>query len=132
MTKSEIVQAFLQGRNCAQCVFTAYAEELGFDPEESDRIAACFGGGMGMSQTCGAVTGALMAIGLMGGGKQESEKFRKEFSACHGSCICKELIHVDFSDTEQVKQARESGLLLDRCPALVESACSIVERIMER
>lgn len=132
MTRSEITQEFLSGRNCAQCVFTSFAKEYGFDPEESDRIAACFGSGMGMSQTCGAVTGALMAIGLMGGSTAESEAFRNEFAACHGSCICRELIGADFTDPEQAKQARDSGVLLDYCPGLVEHACRIVEDVMER
>lgn len=131
MTKSEITQAFLQGRNCAQCVFSTYAEEQGFDPEESDRIAALFGGGMKMGQTCGAVTGALMAIGLMGGGQTQAEEFKREFCARHGSCMCRELIKYDFSDPEQAKAARESGVLLDICPGLVESACEILERVME-
>lgn len=131
MTRSEITQAFLQGRNCAQCVFSTYAEEQGFDPEESDRIAALFGGGMEMGQTCGAVTGALMAIGLMGGGRQEAEAFKQEFCALHGSCMCRDLIKYDFSDPEQAAAARESGVLLDLCPELVESACEILERVME-
>lgn len=132
MTKHEITQAFLQGRNCAQCVFSAYAEELGFDPEESDGIAALFGGGMRMGQTCGAVTGALMAIGLMGGRQQEADEFTQEFSARHGSCMCRELIKYDFSDPEQAQAARESGVLLDICPGLVENACEILERVMEQ
>lgn len=132
MTKSEIVQEFLQGRNCAQCVFSTYAEELGFDPEESDRIAACFGGGMKLGQTCGAVTGALMAIGLMDGGQQMAEEFKQKFCARHGSCMCRELIPYDFSDPEQAKAARESGVLLDKCPAFVESACEILDQLMEQ
>lgn len=132
MTRSEYIQESLQGRNCAQCVFTAYAEEVGFDPEESDRIASCFGGGMKMGQTCGAVTGALMAIGLMGGGPQEAAEFRREFLARHGSCMCRELLNYDLSDPEQAKAARESGVMLDVCPGLVESACEIIDRVMER
>lgn len=132
MTRSEYLQESLQGRNCAQCVFTTYAEEAGFDPEESDRIAACFGGGMGMGQTCGAVTGALMAIGLMGGGVQAATDFKQEFLARHGSCMCRELLNYDFSDPEQRKAARESGIQLEVCPGLVESACEILDSILER
>lgn len=132
MTQQEIAQEFMQGRNCAQCIFTAFAQELGFDPEESDRIAAFFGGGMGMSQTCGAVTGALMAIGFLDGDPEDAAKFRAEFAARNGSCLCRDLIGVDFSDAEQVTRARESGALLERCPALVESACEIVRSVMER
>lgn len=132
MTQQEISREFMQGRNCAQCVFTTFAEQAGFDPEESDRIAACFGGGMGMSQTCGAVTGGLMAIGLLEGGAEEAAAFRAEFAAQNGSCLCLELVGVDFSDAEQAKRARASGALLERCPALVESACAIVKAVMER
>lgn len=130
MTRSEIAQELLQGRNCAQCVFSLYAEEAGFDPAESDRIAACFGGGMELGQTCGAVTGALMAIGLMDGGQEMARKFKQEFSARHGSCVCRELIGYDFSDPEQAQAARESGVLLEKCPEYVETACDILEQLL--
>ena len=59
---------FEEGFNCSQAVFSAWAEELGLDRETALRVATAFGGGMGhRGDTCGAVTGAFMAIGLKHG-----------------------------------------------------------------
>ena len=61
--------------NCSQSVLTSFADELGLTEDESLRVASAFGGGMGRQQfTCGAVTGASMAIGLkFGKGKNDKE-----------------------------------------------------------
>ncbi|MBI4710518.1 MAG: C_GCAxxG_C_C family protein, partial [Nitrospirae bacterium] len=46
-------------------MFGAYGDKLRFDKETVLKIASPFGGGIGrMGETCGAVTGALMVIGL--------------------------------------------------------------------
>lgn len=49
---------------CSQAVLGAFAEELGLTGELGRKIAGCFGSGMGMGETCGCVTGGLMALGL--------------------------------------------------------------------
>ena len=66
MKKSEAsIQCFLSGFNCAQAVFSTYSDGLGLETEMAKRIAGGFGAGMGyIGETCGAVTGALMLIGL--------------------------------------------------------------------
>ncbi len=66
MSKAENARAtFRKGFNCSQAVLSAFAEEFGLDPIMAYRVAAAFGGGMGhMGETCGAVTGAFMVIGL--------------------------------------------------------------------
>ena len=64
--KNEITQTLLRGKNCGQCLLERYAEGFGFDREDTDRIAACFGGGLEMGQTCGAVAGAVIVLGLAG------------------------------------------------------------------
>ena len=64
--------------NCAQSVLTAFAEELGLTEDESLRVACAFGGGMGRQQlTCGAVTGAAMALGLKFGKGKNDERWKK-------------------------------------------------------
>ena len=58
----------LQGFNCSQAVFSTLAEPLGFDRSLALKIASPFGGGIGRTgETCGAVSGALMALGLQSG-----------------------------------------------------------------
>ncbi len=133
-TKTELIQEFRKGRNCAMCTFSRYAERQGYDTEETDRIARCFGGGMGMGQTCGAVTGGLMAVGLSASGPEEAKALGDElcarFSEKHGSCMCRELLGCDFSQPEQLAAARASGLVLERCPEYMRSAMEILDELI--
>ena len=63
--KSEqAVERFKRGFNCSQAVLGSYCREFGLDCEQAFRIATGFGGGMRMAETCGAVTGAFMVLGL--------------------------------------------------------------------
>ena len=52
--------------NCCQSVVLPFAEELGLDEEAVLKLAEHFGSGMRRGSVCGAVTGGLMALGLMG------------------------------------------------------------------
>jgi len=96
---------FGNGFNCAQSVFAAFSPESGIPEEESLRIATPFGGGLGRQQlVCGAVTGALMALGAEKGKgthdpetkKQEvyllTRKFCEEFVKRHRSLNCRDLL----------------------------------------
>lgn len=67
---------FRQGLNCSECVMTAFLAH--FDtglPRECVALATGFGGGMGHTKnTCGAVTGAVMALSALCGRKDPTEK----------------------------------------------------------
>ena len=52
--------------NCAQSVFVPFAKECGLDEEEAYKVAANFGAGMKVAGTCGAITGGLMVLGMLG------------------------------------------------------------------
>ena len=135
LTNAEITQVFLQGRHCSQCVLGQFSDLTGYDRDETDRIAACFGGGMYMGETCGAVTGGLMAIGLLcedpDRAKELAGRFTSAFRARFGSTMCRELIGYDFSDPEQAKAARASGKLTEYCPTVVNGAIEILEELLE-
>ena len=53
-----------QGYNCAQAVLTACAEHTGLDRNCGLAIAGGFGGGLRAGEVCGALSGAVMALGL--------------------------------------------------------------------
>lgn len=57
-------ELFRKGCSCSQAVLAAHAEGLGLPEGIALRIAAPFESGMGAGATCGAVTGALMVLGL--------------------------------------------------------------------
>lgn len=75
------------GYNCAQAVLQA---TTGRDDPELLKMAEAFGGGIGKSGClCGAVTGGVMALGLMGKGDRNGElvaRFREQFrtTCCRG------------------------------------------------
>lgn len=52
--------------NCAQAVLVPYAAEMGITEEQAYQLGAHFGAGMRHGSTCGAITGALMVLGMMG------------------------------------------------------------------
>lgn len=52
--------------NCCQAVLVTFADRLGLTPEQANALGAHFGSGMRHGSTCGAVSGALMVLGLLG------------------------------------------------------------------
>jgi C_GCAxxG_C_C family probable redox protein len=107
------------------------------------KIACGFGAGIGrMGRTCGAVTGALMVIGLKHGqvnladekSRQRTYTLVKEFidrfTALYGSTECKELIGYDLSDPGELSLARESGVFITKCPSFVYDSARILEDIL--
>ena len=57
MTKKELALEYhKKGYNCTQAVACAFCGEFGVSEEEMYKIAEGFGLGMGMMDTCGALT----------------------------------------------------------------------------
>jgi len=133
-TKTELAQEFMKGRNCAMCTLGRYAEQNGYDADETDSFTRCFGGGMELGQTCGAVTGGLMAIGMAASGPEEAREnadaFRARFLERHGSCMCKELLGFDVSLPGQLEAAQTSGRMMECCPEYVRSAMEILDELI--
>lgn len=135
LSKKEIAALFGEGLNCAQVVLGNWADELGYDPEEAHHMAAAFGGGMFRGDTCGAVSGALIAVGLACADdpqqlKEKTALFQEKFTQRFGSTICRDLIGYDFSKPGQLELAAAGGKLLDFCPEAVAAALEILEEIL--
>ena len=104
MTREEIRDLFMEGIDCSQVVAGEFDEKTGMDRETLRKMAACFGGGMQCGETCGAVTGALMVIGLVYGHSREGDQaqkdrmlekvseFKRLFGEKYPSCMCRELL----------------------------------------
>lgn len=52
------------GFNCAQSVLCACGEYTGLDEKTALAISGGFGGGVRSGEVCGAISGAVMAIGM--------------------------------------------------------------------
>jgi C_GCAxxG_C_C family probable redox protein len=145
MSKSDSAnECFLTGFNCAQAVFSTFSEELGLEKEKALKIASSFGAGMAhLDETCGAVTGAFMALGLKYGrfkvedvaAKEKTYSLIREFTGrfveLHGSVKCTGLIGYNLSTEEGLKKATEEKRFRTHCPKYVEDAAKIVEDLLK-
>lgn len=144
MTKADdAVECFGKGYSCSQAVLSALGGQFGMDNEQAFRVAGAFGAGMGrMCETCGAVTGAFMVLGLKYGKvKVEDEpakektyakvqEFVKEFKARNGTIVCRELLGCDMSTPEGMQYAKANRLASTKCPKYVRDAAEIAERLI--
>lgn len=92
-----------QGYNCAQAVVCALAPCIDLDPDVAFPVAEAFGAGMGgMTETCGAISGGIMALGQVlsagrevrgskGGTYPVARDFCDRFRDKNGSTVCREL-----------------------------------------
>jgi C_GCAxxG_C_C family probable redox protein len=130
---------FRSGCACSQAVLATLGPRLGLAEGEALRVSAAFAGGMRMAETCGAVTGAFMALSLahcddgcrMAEGRKSAyqavQSLAQEFRERHGSLDCRELLGCDISTPEGALLATAKGLFRSRCPELVRDAVQMVE-----
>ena len=139
----EAVECFKQTFSCSQAVFSAYAPEFGIDMETALKIAGAFGGCIAhMCETCGAVTGAFMVIGLKYGKTRAEDEPAKEktyqvvrefvekFKSRNGSIVCRELTGCDMSSPEGLQTFKEKNILKTHCTKFVRDAAEIVEKLI--
>lgn len=144
MNSIELAKKYFDEKfHCSQAVFAAFAPQYGLPEKQALKIGGSFGGGMCKGEVCGALTGALMVIGLKYGqcdvDDLESKAKTSEltclvmdrFKAENGSYLCKDLLGYDLAVKEQAQKARELGLFTDFCPKMVESAAKILEQILK-
>lgn len=132
------------GYNCAQSVLLAFAPQFDLPGEKAAQIAGAFGAGMNRTgQTCGAVSGALMVLGLKYGATGVPEQvdkdqllkivqqFFKEFKERHASPICNDILGVDLNTPEGYQYAKENGLFKSVCIEVVKDAADIAQKLMD-
>jgi len=101
-------------------------QELGIESPVVPRIATAFGGGMGgIGSVCGAVVGAVMAIGLAHGREEPSQSRDQAYALTQqvyrgfqqemGSTICRDLTGIDLTTPEGVKEIFSSGVAMRVC-----------------
>jgi C_GCAxxG_C_C family probable redox protein len=140
-TKDEIARHYFQENfNCAQAVLAAFAPELGLSETQALKLASPFGGGVARrGLVCGAVSGALMALGLAGGAATPAEKeaayrmsqeFLQRFETRHASLLCRDLLGYDLATPEGNQAARQAGVFNSLCPRFVGDAAQLVQDML--
>lgn len=120
----------------------SYAEDLRFSKELAQKLAAGFGGGMGKQQeTCGAVTGAIMVLGMLKGDRVNNNEelknaayasvkgLMRSFIADYKTTNCRELTGCDLNTPEGAAKFKEEKIMETVCAGCVEKAVQIVEKI---
>ncbi len=137
------VSCFSEGFSCSQAVLSAYSDLFNLDRNTALKISQPFGGGIAhQGETCGAVSGAFLVIGLKFGRTQAKDlearektyekilDFIDQFSSKNGSTVCKELLGHDMSTPEGFQRAKDAGLFETLCPKLIQSSGEILEKIL--
>jgi C_GCAxxG_C_C family probable redox protein len=140
--KERASENFKKGLNCSQSVFEASSGILGLESEEAKAIAAGFGAGIGKTQkTCGAVTGAVMAIGCKHydskdhkGSKKKvyakTREFLNKFERIYGSTACRELLGIDIKTDKGQEEYDKNNMFEEKCQKYVQDACDILEEMI--
>lgn len=134
MDKKQIaLETHGKGFNCAQSVFAAVCEDVGVDRKEALKMSACFGGGMRCGEVCGAITGALMAIGMKYGSVKDYDldnkklvgvktlEFINKFKDKYDCILCRELLE---------KSDKQTGSPHAICTKLITDAVEATEEMI--
>ena len=137
----EAVETFRDGINCTQAILSAWGSRHGLDRDTAMKLGGAFGSGMNMGETCGAVTGALMVIGLRHAKvskagflsrdrtERETLEFLERFKARNETVSCKELLGCDLGTPQGRAAARRDRSFKTRCPKFVRDAAEILEEM---
>jgi len=128
------VECFGQGFACSQAILATYGEPLGLARNQALKLAKDSRRMAGLGETCGAVTGALMVLGLKHGRTRPDDaeaklatsrlvrEFMRRFEARRGSVKCRDLLGCAIDTPEKLQAARDRKLFTSVCPAVVRDA----------
>lgn len=137
-------ELFISGHNCAQSVFLPYAVKKQISEDSALMMMSPFGGGIAKTDNlCGAVTGAIAAIGINLGHKDPEDAdtkqacnkkvqefirmFKSEFNHIH----CTKLINYNLGIEEEAKLAQKSGVFESKCTLYVTRASEMVNELID-
>ena len=130
-----------RGYMCSESIVMAFAEEFGLGLEIAAKISCGFAGGLAQGKTCGAVTGAIMVIGLKYGAglirdqyskdicSQIIQEFSHRFMDRRKSLECSEILlmnKINSKDPVTMRNLREKKL----CDKIIKDAAEILEDLL--
>jgi C_GCAxxG_C_C family probable redox protein len=122
---------------CAETTFVVLKEAYGLPDATDSGAAMALNGGIAYSgATCGAITGAALAVGMLDEGRiadhREAKRAAREtiagtirdFEQAFGATTCRALIGVDLTTDEGHRAFIESGAWRDGCMRQIEHVVS--------
>ena len=138
-------QKFEEGFNCAQSSFYPFAKNEGLTEEQALKLTTAFGAGMiYRGEMCGAVTGAMMALGLKYGRSKVDDTDAKEltyslvkelhtrFEKKFGTVLCRELLGLADTSPLSWEIANSRNLFVKNCPFYVAEAVKITNELIKK
>lgn len=138
----EAAALFMEGYACSQAILLAYAPGLGLNKPEATRLGAGFAAGMHLGGMCGAVSAAIMVLGLALGGDDCASRegrarlagsvceFADRFMERVGALNCPEIIGCDLRTPEGMAMAHERHLFETTCLGVVRDAALILDEVL--
>ena len=109
-------------RNCCQSILLPFAEEMGLTREQAIALGANFGSGMRHGGTCGALSGALMVLGMLGYDEKQAASLIRQFREGRDATDCATLL----------KAAHDRGIpRKELCDGLVFEMVQALDRLQE-
>jgi len=129
--------------SCCTGVLATYSPDLGIEKDLAAGLGRGMAGGIGgLGHVCGAVSGAILVIGLKTTNKnnindmaagfktmETAQEFVSKFEEKHSSIKCRELIGHDISTPESREAAMQANAYAN-CPNFVASAVTILDEIL--
>ncbi len=130
---------------CSEAVLMALAKCLGVESKLIPKIATGFGAGIGgEGEVCGALSGAVMGLGLKFGRDEPgftedgrrphwyATELMKGFRELHGHLRCRDLLGLDLTDPEDYRKYSERNLWGTKCRDLITSATEQAYELLEK
>ena len=143
MERVERAYAYHQkGFNCCQSVAAAFSDLTALSEQELFNICGGFGGGAGSGELCGAISGAIIMLGLLTpvdvsdpvGSKKRtvslSKEFQKRFAERFGFLRCHDLLKNEAGSTENISASIGSLKLTKHCDVMIVTAVEILEEML--
>ncbi len=143
-SKEEIaIEKFRSGLNCAQSVVVAYVNYFGYDAKHAMNLSIGFGAGMGrLQKTCGAVSGAIMVLGMFNSETIADLSLRKEktysmiqdfvnkFKALNENTECRLLLNCDLNSEDGHELYSRLNLREKVCEKCIIDAVNILDKLI--
>jgi len=127
-------ELFDGGMNCAQSVLGAFCNDYGIEKDIAYKIACGLGSGARSAEICGAVSGAVLVVGLKYGQSKEicnvkTEEFIRKFRDKNRNIVCRDILGCDITIPSGREKAVRDNLFKTTCMDMVKSAVCILEEL---
>lgn len=120
-----------QGYNCAQAVALPFCEEMGLDTATVKRATEGFGAGMGgRTQTCGALSGAVFAAGMLNADPTDPASKMDTYAVC--AKMSEQFVSHCGSGVCEVIKGLNGGEMLCSCNECIACGVKLVENLINK